>query len=457
MRPSNAPLRLKTLLIGLSAILCLVCGTGGPWTAPAEAQPDERLSLFRDAEIEDTIRLYATPLFEAAGLDPDAIEIHLVDRDVLNAFVANGRHLFLFSGLMVESEDPGLLVGVIAHETGHLAAGHLARVKGVREDASAMAILSTVLGLGVVVAGGGEAGAAIAMAGSQIAERSFFGFSRVQESAADQAALRLLDETGQSAEGLRDLMVRLRELEPEFGAEIPYFLTHPLTEDRIPAMDAHIAESPFSGAPPDPDLVDRQKRMVAKIFGFLKYPRETYLRYPDPDESLYALYAWAIAKYRERLMDEALALTDRLIAEEPDNPYFHELRGQMLYETGRFADSLPSHREAVHLAPDEPLLLIALSNALLQLDDPGGWREAVGLLETARRREADYPTTWRLLGLAYGKLGLYPRSNVSRAQMHYLLGESAMAREYASRALQGLDPGSPLWFLADDIVAATGE
>ncbi len=436
-------------------ILCLVSGIGGPWTAPAEAQSGGQLSLFRDAEIEDTIRLYATPLFEAAGLDPDGIEIHLVDRDVLNAFVANGRHLFLFSGLMIASEDPGLLVGAIAHETGHLAAGHLTRVSGAFENASAMVLLSTVLGLGVAIAGGGEAGFGVAAAGSQIAERGFLGYSRTQESAADQAALRLLDETGQSAEGLRDLMVTLRELEPDYGGEIPYFLTHPLTDDRVPAIEAHIAESGFSGMAADPELVDRQKRMVAKIFGFLKLPRDTYLRYPDPDESIHARYAWAIAKYRERLMAEALELADGLIAEEPDNPYFHELRGQMLYETGRIAESLPSYREAVALAPDEPLLLIALSQVLLQLGDPEGWREAVGLLDAARRHEANYPPTWNLLGQAYGKLEMFPQSDVSCAQMHYLRGEFAAARAYADRAVQGLDRGSPEWFLAEDILAAS--
>ncbi|MBT5435366.1 MAG: M48 family metalloprotease [Rhodospirillaceae bacterium] len=437
------------------AVLCLALGLGGPWSvSPASAQS---LSLFRDAEIEDTIRVYAVPLFEAANLNPESIEIHLVDDNVLNAFVANGRHLFLFSGLLMESRDPNLVIGVIAHETGHLSGGHLARVRGAYENASAMVLLSTILGVAVGVLGGGAAGVAIMASGSQIGQRQFLTYARTQESAADQAGLRFLEATGQSAEGLRDMMATLSENELLLtNPEIPYFLTHPLSTERVRAIDAHIERSAYADAVSPPDLVDRQRRMVAKLFGFLEPPRTTYLHYPNRDADLYSRYAWAIAKYQERLMDEALELIDGLLAEEPENPYFHELRGQMLYDTGSVVEAIPSYERAVALAPDQPLLHIGLAQALLQFDDPASWELAVEELTVARRYEEDSPRTWHLLGQAYGKLEMEPQSHVARAEMHFLRGEMDRARDFAGRAIQGLDYGTPEWFRADDIIAAAG-
>jgi len=443
------------LRIPLLILICLVLGIGGPWRSTALAQSGQ-LSLFRDAEIEDTIRLYATPLFETAGLDPDSIEIHLVDDRVLNAFVANGRHMFLFSGLLMESDDPNMVIGVIAHETGHLAAGHLVRVRDAYEDASAMVLLSTLLGVAVGVLGGGDAGAAIIAVGSQLGPRTFFKYTRTQESAADQAGLRYLEETGQSAAGLRDLMEKLSESELllSSSSEIPYFLTHPLSSDRVRAMNAFLDSSAYADVPSPADLIDRHRRMVAKLYGFLEPPHTTYLRYPDVNASVYSRYAWAIAKYQELLMDEALALIDGLIADEPDNPYFHELRAQMLYDTGSIAESLPSYRRAVELAPEQALLRIELARALLQLQDAEGWREAIEQLTQARIAEDDNPSTWFLLGDAYGRLEQLPQSHVARAEYHFLRGEMNQARDFAERAIQGLDYGTPDWFRADDIIAA---
>ncbi len=428
-----------------------------PCPDTAGARSGEPLSLFRDAEIERTIRHYAEPLFRVNGLSLDRIRIHLVEDDSLNAFVANGRHMFLFSGLLRYSEDPGILIGVIAHEAAHLAAGHLTRVRGAAEDSSAMVVLATLLGMGVGLAGGGEAGIAVAAAGQQIGQRTFTRFSRVQEASADQAALRTLEMTGHSAEGLRDLMVKLAEAELLLSdsSEIPYFLTHPLSTDRMRTMEAHIERSAYKGVAASPDLVDRQRRMVAKIHGFLLEPQATYLAWPDPDESIHAAYAWAIARYRERLMDEAIGLVDGLIAEEPENPWFHELRGQMLYETGGIRDSIPSHRTSVELAPREPLLRINLAKSLLQLDDTEGWREAVEHLDAARRLEETGPLTWSLLGQAFEKLGDLPRSRVARAEMHYLRGEPARARGLARQAIGSLTEESSYWFRANDILAAT--
>ena len=436
----------------MTVLAALFCGADG-----TRAQSGQTLSLFRDAEVESIISSYAEPLFRVNGLDFDRFAIHLVADDSLNAFVANGKHLFLFSGLLRRSDDPGMVIGVIAHEVGHLAAGHLTMVRGAVEDASAMVILSTLLGIGVGLMGGGEAGIAVAAAGQQMGTRTFTRFSRIQESAADQAALRSLELTGQSAEGLRDLMKDLAESELllSSSSEIPWFLTHPLSTERMHTINAHIERSAFSGSAFDADEIDRHRRMIAKITGFLLDPGLTYRAYPDPEESIYSRYAWSIARYRERLMDEALALIDGLIADEPGNPWFHELRGQMLYETGDVAASVPSHAQSVKLAPGEPLLRINLARSLLQLDDEAGWREAVRHLDQARVHESDMPVTWSLLGHAFERLGDVARSRVARAEMHYLRGELRRARNLAGDAIAGLETGTTDWFRATDILAAT--
>lgn len=430
----------------------MFCGADG-----TRAQSGQSLSLFRDAEIENIISSYAEPLFRVNGLNFDRFAIHLVADDSLNAFVANGKHMFLFSGLLRRSDDPGMVSGVIAHEVGHLAAGHLTMVRGAVEDASAMVILSTLLGVGVGLIGGGEAGVAVAAAGQQIGTRTFTRFSRIQESAADQAALRSLELTGQSAEGLRDLMEELAESELllSSSSEIPWFLTHPLSTERVHTMNAHIERSAFSGVAFDADVIDRHRRMIAKVTGFLLDPSVTYRTYPDAEESVYSRYAWSIARYRERLMDEALALIDGLIADEPENPWFHELRGQMLYETGDIAASVPSFAQSVKLAPGEPLLRINLARSLLQLDEEAGWREAIRHLDEARVHESDMPVTWSLLGHAFEKLGDEARSRVARAEMHYMRGELRRARKLAGDAIDGLETGTTDWFRATDILAAT--
>ncbi|MCE2519513.1 MAG: tetratricopeptide repeat protein [Alphaproteobacteria bacterium] len=220
-------------------------------------------------------------------------------------------------------------------------------------------------------------------------------------------------------------------------------------------MNAHIERSAFSGGAFDPDEIDRHRRMIAKITGFLLDPGATYRAYPDPGKSVYSRYAWAIARYRERLMDEALALIDGLIADEPENPWFHELRGQMLYETGDIAPSVPSYTQSVKLAPGEPLLRINLARSLLQVDDEDGRREAVRHLDAARVHESDMPVTWSLLGHAFEKLGDMARSRVARAEMHYLSGELQRARDLAGDAIDGLESGTTDWFRATDILAAT--
>lgn len=392
----------------------------------------------------------------AAGLDPESINIHLVNDRSLNAFVSNGRNMFMFSGLLMSTDDPNQIIGVIAHETGHIAGGHLVSVRGELEKATAAAILSTILGIAVAAATGeGAAAAAGGTIGTGIATREFFRYTRTQESAADQAALSYLDATGQSSEGLYDLL-RTFENQELLSAtnQDPYMRTHPLTADRLQAVKHHIEVSPHSNAPSDPDLVMRQARMVAKLVGFLEPLRVTLQRYPESDQSVPARYARSIAYFQDRQMDLAVPLIDGLIAEEPDNPYFHELKGQMLFETGSGDLALASYAQSVELAPDQPLLAIGYAQALIETDQDGDLELAASSLEQALRLEQRNANAWRLLGIAYGRLGFEARSSMASAEFAYLTRDYERAEFLARRAVQGLEYGTPDWQRANDILNA---
>jgi len=427
---------------------------GVPWTS-VEAQSG-RLSLLRDAEIEDTIHIYATPLFQAAGLDPQSIKIHLVDSDEVNAFVTQGNNMFIFSGLLTQTNDPNQIIGVIAHETGHIAGGHVLRAKGAADNATATAILGLLLGVAVAVASGqGGAATAGAQMGSGIATSQFLSFSRNVESSADQAALTYLDKTHQSAEGLLDLLKKFENQELlSAGSQDPYMRTHPLSGERIQAMQRHLEESPYTDMPEPAELQDRQDRMVAKLLGYLKSPRVVLQRYPETDQSIPAQYARAITYYRDKQMDKAVPLVDALIAAEPDNPYFHELKGQMLFETGSYAPAIASYKTATELAPDQPLIRMGYAQALIEADGQQNLELAVPELEAALRVESNNSWAWQLLGMAYGKLGQEPRAAMATAESAYLQGDFERARYLADRAVQGLEYGTPDWLRANDILTA---
>jgi predicted Zn-dependent protease len=432
-------------------------GLGGPWWIPGALAQGGQLSLIRDAEVEDTIRLYATPLFEAARLDPNSIKIHIVDDDAINAFVANGRHMFLYTGLLFESEDPNTVIGVIAHETGHLAGGHLIKLRGAYADASAVAILSSILGIAVGVLGGGGAGAGVAVAGQGVATRSFLAFSRTQESSADQAALTYLDATHQSARGMLNLFEKLSESELLIDSrQDPYMLTHPLSRERMDAIANHIAHSRWSGTPEPEELIERHHRMLAKLYGFLKAPRLTYLRYPETDQSVSARYARSIALHKEHLDEQSYALIEGLIAEEPRNGFFWELKGQFLFEDGRYDESVVALREAIRLEP-QPLIRQLLARVLVERNGPGDAAEAEQALAVAMRDEDDDPSAWQLLGKAYALQDKFPQADLASAEFAYLLGDQIQARAKAERALQGLDSGTTDWLRAQDILAVTDQ
>lgn len=409
--------------------------------------------LIRDAEIEHTIRVYATPLLLAAGLPPEDINLHLVKAKELNAFVSRGQQIFISTGLLSRAEHPGQVRGVIAHEIGHITGGHLARLEGAIADAQDQALIGTILGLALgALAGSGGAAAAGTAAAQDIAFKNLLKFTRVQERSADQVAINLLNRSRLSARGLLEFFEVLQGQELlHRSRQDPYAITHPLTRDRIAFVEQAVAKSPYSNVEVPSALRARHDRMVGKLDGFLNQTVRTLRDYKADDPSVKARYARSIAYYRDAHMDKALPLIDGLIKQAPDDPWFQELKGQMLFENSRIAEALPYYEAANRLQPDEPLLLVGLAHVQIELNQPDMTERARDNLEQALRKDRYMPLAWRLAAVSYGRDGKLGLSALALAEQNLLVGQSFDAMGQAKKAMRLLKEGSPGWLRAQDL------
>lgn len=434
-----------TLLLRLQLVRFVVIAAMLLASLPAAA-----VTVIRDAEIEATIHRIADPVFDVAGLDRESIDIYLLRDPTLNAFVSGGQNLFINTGLIQRTDNPDELRGVIAHETGHIAGGHLSRTVEARDQALAKTLLGAALGVIAAVAGAPELGTAMMLGGATIGQRGVLAFSRGQEQAADQAAVSYLDRLQESPEGLRDFfkVLESQNLRISGGGNV-YARTHPLTQDRIRFMNEQVARSPYKGRFITGDLIDAHARMVAKLDGFLSNPQDVLQR--RKSDSIPDRYARAVALYRIPDIDAAVATIDGLIADEPQNPYFHELKGQVLFENGKIAAAVPPYREAMRYRPDSALIRLGLARALLEQNDPAGTNEAVSLLEEATRLEPNNPGAWRFLGIAYGKAGREGLASMALVEQAILVGDKNDARLYLRRAQDAIGPGDRDWVRLQDL------
>lgn len=444
--------RLPRFALSFFAAAVLAGGVAFVQTAPLYAQsPPKSMLLIRDQEIENTLRLMSRPIFQQAGLSPQNVRFILVQDDALNAFVAGGQNIFIHTGLILETGTPDELVGVIAHETGHIAGGHLLRTREAIEDMSLQALLAQVVGLAAALgAKSGDAAMAAAAAGQTLAQRNILRHSRVQESAADQAGLRYLQDSNLPVEGLARFMEKLgaQELLPE-SQQSEYVRTHPLTRDRIDFLQDAIARQRRAGTVPD-EWHDKHTRMKAKLNGYLfpeRAVRETGTDIP-------ARYGRAIALYRRAQTKNALAELDSLLAQEPKNPWFHELKGQILFEGGRIDESLPVLAKAVEYAPESGLIRTAYAHALLESPTDKANRpvQAIRELQRAQRIEPQSVLIQRLLATAYGRMGNEGMSRLHLAEQAALRGQREQARREATLAQKHLPKNSAAWLRAQDIL-----
>ncbi len=420
---------------------------------PARAQ--ESLNIIRDAEIESDLHYFVRPIFVAAHLRPDDVTVILVESPEINAFVAGGMNMFIFTKLILLTDTPQQLIGVMAHETGHIAGGHLARRGEGEENAAIISILGTVLGVAASVGSRGEGGSGALVGGESLGMANLLAFSRTQEASADQAGVSFLERSGMSPVGLYQFLAKLQgqEAMPENRA-VEYTRTHPLTQDRVEAVKYAVDQYGTIDKRELPDLQDRYDRMKAKLMGYLE-PGAALRHFTRTDKTVTGRYGRAFALYRSEQAAPALALMDQLILVEPQNPYFYEFKGQMLFETGKVKESVPPYLLAVKYAPDSGLIKEEAAHSVIEAGDPADNQEAIELLTSAEAQEDRDPFLHRLLATAYGRQNNMADMHLNLAQEAMLDEQTGLARREAKMAMSLTPMGSPEWVRAQDILSSS--
>ena len=445
----------------LTAIITAVALTVTPMAASAQQRG---MPVLRDTETEQLLREYTRPILRAAGLEKQNIQMVVINESSFNAFVADGRRIFVNYGAMMQSETPNQIIGVLAHETGHLAGGHLSKLREQLAAAQTQMIIAMLLGAGALVAGsrgGGSnsglanAGAAAISAPQEMIRRTLLSYVRQQEENADRAGVKFLTATGQSAKGMYETFRRFTN-DSLFAARgtDPYVQSHPMPAERVAALEELARSSPYWDKKDDPALQLRHDMVRAKISAFMERQDTVYRRYPMSNDSLPSRYAHAIATYRHGDLRSALAQIDGLIQLQPANPYFYELRGQALLEGGKPAEAIIPLRRAVQLSNHAPLMEMLLGQALVATNNNAHTEEAIAILRAAVSRETEAPLGYSQLAMAYGRKGDLAQADLASAQAAFLRGDNKTARDLASRAKTRFAIGTPGWVKADDIVAA---
>jgi predicted Zn-dependent protease len=418
------------------------------------SQPVFAQSVLRDAETEALFHDMAAPIIAAAGLDPRNVDVVLVNDPSVNAFVIGGQAVYLNAGLINEATSANEVQGVIAHELGHVTGGH-AVFDGGSKAATNISILSLLLGAAAAVAGAGDAAMGVMMAGQQAALGKYLAFSRDQEASADAAGAQFLARAGISGRGSVSFFEKLQNLEMRHGmtrnADSEFYSTHPMTGDRIATLQDTYEKDPAWNRPPDPQLETRFLRVKAKLVGYLAEPQQTLVSYPVGRNDVPARYARAYAWHKEAFIDKALTETDALLAKAPEDPYFLELKGQILLEAGRPQDALPALRHATDLTGNQPLIATTFGHALIATENPANLAEAQRVLKAAVARDRENPFAWYQLGVVYGTNGDLPRARLASAEQQALENNFSAALQNAQAASVGLPEGSADWLRAQDI------
>jgi predicted Zn-dependent protease len=453
---SVSPSSFRSALYGLCALSALSAA------APAAAQ---NLPLIRDTEIENLLNDYASPIFRVAGLGSGRIKVRIVQNEMFNAFVLDGRNVFVHTGTLMQAQTPNEVIGVIAHESGHITGGHMAALRARIAKDQTRALLAQLLGIGLMVAGGvaggdtarelGSAGQGVLYGGNEIVMRSLLAERRQQESAADQAGLSFLNATKQSGRGMLETFERFRQQEYVSDAHKDAFArSHPLSTDRLARLRQLAESSPYYGAKDPPHLQMRHDLMRAKLSGYLERPQVVFNRYPATDRSLPARYARAIARFFQGGsggLEASLAEVDTLIKDRPDNPYFWELKGDLLMRSGKMTEAIPALRHALKLDPNASLIRVQLAAALQNDPSPAAVDESVALLRKSLIDDEN-SRAYRLLANSYYKQGKRPEADAMIAQAYFLEGDLKQAQTFAKRAQTQLRSGSPEWLKNDDII-----
>ena len=418
----------------------------------AAARPAMAQEILRDSETELLFKEISDPLIDAAGLDRKSVRVVLIKDSEINAFVAQGQVVYIHSGLLVASDNVNQLQGVIAHELGHVAGGHAIRIYEGAGKATAITLISLVLGAAAMAVGAGDAGMGIMAAGQQAAMGSFLAFTRAQEASSDQAGAQYLSKAGVSGRGSIEFFKKLQNQEYRLAiySKDSYNRTHPLSTERIAALSEIYQKDPAWNRKPDPALEARFQRVKAKLIGFVT-PQEAVKFYPEANQSVPAHFARAYAYHLGAYPDKANKEADALLAADPEDPFFLELKGQVLLEGGHPNEAIAPLRKAVANAPNMPMIAVMLGHALIASEDAKNFAEAKQVLKTAVNRDNDNPFAWYQLGIVYDREGDQPRAALATAERNNLQGNNKLALASARMAMAGLPQGSPDYIRAQDI------
>ena len=416
-------------------------------------QPVAAQSILRDAETEALFTDMVAPLVAVSELDAEEVEVVLINDNQINAFVAGGQRMFFYSGLIETADSANEVQGVMAHELGHITGGHIIRFDEGVKTATGITILSLILGAAAIAAGAGDAGMGILAAGQQAAMGKFLAFSRVQERSADSAGARYLSEAGISGKGSIDFFKKLQNYEFRLGIpqEDSYGRTHPLSGERVTLLRDVYQADPAWNKPSDPDIEARFQRVKAKLLGFTADPTVTLREYPESDQSVPGRYARAYAWHKSAYPDRALYEVTNLLKSAPNDPYFLELHGQILLESGKPDEALRSLRKAVQLTNNQPLIASLFGHALIATEDPQYFDEATQVLKAAVNKDNRNPFAWYQLGVVYSQQGDMPRAQLATAESSLLQRNYAAAIRSSQIAMSGLAENTPDWIRAQDI------
>ncbi len=441
---------LLTLLLALQPVLLSV--------SSASAQGSS-IKLIRDAETEELIRDYTRPIFKAAGLKPGNIRIHLVKDNSFNAFVVDSKRMFINTGTIIEADTPNEIIGVLAHETGHIVGGHMIRLREAMKRAQTIAAIGMLAGAGAMAAGAAagssdaaRAGTAIMTSAPGIAQRTFLSYARTEETAADRAAVRYLEQTGQSAKGMLRTFERFAD-QSLFSSQYvdPYIQSHPLPRERIAQIERLAKKSKYFDRKDSAQLQQRHDMVRAKLAAFTQDPKRVMRSYKGND--MPSLYAQAIVTFRLGNRNKAIKQMDQLLKLQPDNPYFLELKGQIYLETGMADNAIAPLNRAVSLRPDEGILRVMLGQAILSSKSNKNYSAAVTHLQRGLQDDPDLAVGYRFLAQAYEYLGQRAQAEMATANGYFASGDIASAKAMAARAQKKLKRGSPEWLQADDILS----
>ncbi|MBI3675527.1 MAG: M48 family metallopeptidase [Proteobacteria bacterium] len=446
----------KTVSRGLSLLLSLATAFSLS-VHPAAAQIGG-LPLIRDTEMERVLKGYEDPILKVAGLDPAAVRIYIVNDPSINAFVAEGQNIFVNTGLFMQLQTPNQVIGVLAHETGHMAGGHLTRGTDAIKKAAIPMLISMVVGIAAMALGAGDVGQAAIIYGQQIAQAQFFQFSRTQEATADQMGQRFLKATHQSGDGMLEVFEKLANEEAMSASyRTPYASDHPASRERIDLLQRLADASPYKDIKDSPETMHQFQMIQAKLAGYLSQPAAVFNRYPPSDTSEEARYARAMAYFRKPDMQKALAEIDSLVKEEPNNPYFQEVLGQIYVEMAQPEKGIGPYQKSVNLLPDAPLLRVSLAAAQIACEQKCNMtKAALDNLQRALVQENDNSFAWYESAQAYSSLGNEPMADLATAEQAYALGALPRAAQFATYAARKLPKGSPDWQRATDIMAVAG-